>query len=149
MVAVLHLDTRVSRYSVARDLEGLFAADHIKVGEASSHAIKPLVEILSSGSENEQCATIGALITLLFENPSRALVVVDVETNAVDVLCRILSSNCSMGLKEDATELCCVLFGNSKIISKLAIARCVEPLGSGFSSCYRVQSNPPCCSPCS
>ena len=87
MVAVLRLGTRGSRYSAARALEGLFAADHIKVGEAARHAIKPLVEILSSGSENEQRAIIGALIRLLFENPSRALVVVDVETNAVDVLC--------------------------------------------------------------
>ena len=67
---------------------------------------------------------------MLFENPSRELVVLDVETNAVDVLCRILSSNCSMGLKEDAAELCCVLFGNSRIRSTLAAARCVEPLVS-------------------
>lgn len=130
LVAVLRLGTRGSRYSAARALEGLFAADHIKVGEAARHAIKPLVEILSSGSENEQRAAIGALIRLLFENPSRALVVVDVETNAVDVLCRILSSNCSMGLKEDAAELCCVLFGNSRIRSTLAAVRCVEPLVS-------------------
>ena len=81
------MGTRGSRYTAARALEGLFVADHIKVGEAARHAIKPLVEILSSGSENEQHATIGALIRLLFENISIALVVVDVETNAVDVLC--------------------------------------------------------------
>lgn len=130
LVAVLRLGTRGSRYSAARALEGLFAADHIKVGEAARHAVQPLVEILSSGSENEQRAAIGALIRLLFENPSRALAVVDVETNAVDVLCRILSSKCSMGLKEDAAELCCVLFGNSRIRSTLAAARCVEPLVS-------------------
>jgi hypothetical protein len=40
---------------------------------------QPLVEILSSGSENEQRAAIRALIRLLFGNPSRALAVVDVE----------------------------------------------------------------------
>ena len=67
MVAVLHLGTRGSRYSAARALEGIFAVDHIKVGEAARHAIKPLVEILSSGLENEQRAAIGALIKLLFE----------------------------------------------------------------------------------
>ena len=81
------MGTRGSRYSATRALEGLFAADHIKVGEATRHAIKPLVEIISSGSENEQRAAVGALIRFLFENPSRALVVVDVETNAVNVLC--------------------------------------------------------------
>ena len=86
MVVVLRLGTRGSRYSAARALEGLFAADHIKVGEAARHAIQPLVEILSSGSENEQRAAIGALIRLMFENPSRSLVVVEVETNAVELL---------------------------------------------------------------
>jgi len=79
LVAVLRLGTRGSRYSATIALEGLFTADHIKVGEAGRHAVQPLVEILSSGSENEQRATIGALIRLLFENPSRALAVVDVE----------------------------------------------------------------------
>eukprot|EP01018_Ginkgo_biloba_P037971 Gb_38411 [translate_table: standard] len=130
LIAVLRLGTRGSRYSAARALEGLFGADHIKVGEAARQAVQPLVEILSSGSENEQRAAIGALIRLLFENPSRALAVVDVETNAVDVLCRILSSNGSVELKEDAAELCCVLFGNTRIRSTLAAAKCVEPLVS-------------------
>jgi hypothetical protein len=73
------LGTRGSRYGATRALEGLFIADHIKVGEASRHAVQPLVEILSSRSENEQRAAIRALIRLLFENPSRALAVVDVE----------------------------------------------------------------------
>ncbi|KAH9295260.1 hypothetical protein KI387_038848, partial [Taxus chinensis] len=132
LVAVLRLGTRGSRYSAARALESLFAADNVRSGDASRQAVQPLVEILSSGSENEQRAAIGALIRLLFHNDnlSRVLAVVDIETNAVDVLCRILSSNCSMELKEDAAELCCVLFGNTRIRSTLAASRCVEPLVS-------------------
>ncbi|PIA48029.1 hypothetical protein AQUCO_01400549v1 [Aquilegia coerulea] len=43
---------------------------------------------------------------------------------------RILSSNCTMELKGDAAELCCVLFGNTRIRSTVAAARCVEPLVS-------------------
>ena len=35
-----------------------------------------------------------------------------------------------MGLNKDAAELCCVLFGNSRIRSTLAAAICVEPLVS-------------------
>ncbi|CAN6483212.1 unnamed protein product [Victoria cruziana] len=130
LVAVLHLGARASRYSAARALESLFTADHIRSGETSRQAVQPLVEILNTGSEKEQHAAIAALVRLLHESPSRALAVADVEMNAVDVLCRILSSNCSMELKGDAAELCCVLFGNTRIRSTLAAARCVEPMVS-------------------
>ncbi|KAG6397472.1 hypothetical protein SASPL_143639 [Salvia splendens] len=99
-------------------------------------AVQPLVEILSTGLEKEQHAAIAALIRLLNENPSKALAVADVEMNAVDVLCRILSSNYSMELKGDAAELCSVLFGNTRIRSALAAARCVEPLVSLLVSEY-------------
>eukprot|EP00252_Welwitschia_mirabilis_P004565 TRINITY_DN14883_c0_g3_i1.p1 TRINITY_DN14883_c0_g3~~TRINITY_DN14883_c0_g3_i1.p1 ORF type:complete len:1243 (+),score=309.08 TRINITY_DN14883_c0_g3_i1:403-3729(+) len=130
LVAVLRLGTRVSRYNASRALEGLFAADNNCVGESAKQAVQPLVELLKSGSENEQQAAIGALTRLLFENPSRALAVIDVETNAVDVLCQILSSDSSVELKEDAAGLCCVLFGNTRIRTTAAAARCVEPLVS-------------------
>ncbi|XP_031498244.1 protein CELLULOSE SYNTHASE INTERACTIVE 1 [Nymphaea colorata] len=130
LVAVLHLGARASRYSAARALESLFTADHIRNGETARQAVQPLVEILNTGSEKEQHAAIAALVRLLHESPSRALAVADVEMNAVDVLCRILSSNCSMELKGDAAELCCVLFGNTRIRSTLAAARCVEPMVS-------------------
>ncbi|KAL1568023.1 Interactor with COP9 signalosome (CSN) complex, variant 2 [Salvia divinorum] len=130
LVAVLRLGGRAARYSAAKALENLFAADHVKNAESSRQAVQPLVEILSTGSEKEQHAAIGALVRLLSENPSRALVVADVEINAVDVLCRILSSNYSMELKGDAAELCSVLFCNTRIKSTEAAARCVEPLVS-------------------
>ncbi|CAI9109355.1 OLC1v1009162C1 [Oldenlandia corymbosa var. corymbosa] len=130
LVAVLRLGGRAARYSAAKALENLFTADHIRNAESTRQAVQPLVEVLNTGLEKEQHAAIAALVRLLSENPSRALAVADVEMNAVDVLCRILSSNCSMELKGDAAELCCVLFGNTRIRSTMAAARCVEPLVS-------------------
>ncbi|CAK9166931.1 unnamed protein product [Ilex paraguariensis] len=130
LVAVLRLGGRGARYSAAKALESLFSADHIRNAESARQAVQPLVEILNTGLEKEQHAAIAALIRLLSENPSRVLTVVDVEMNAVDVLCRILSSNCSMELKGDAAELCRVFFGNTRIRSTMAAARCVEPLVS-------------------
>ncbi|CAH9146562.1 unnamed protein product [Cuscuta epithymum] len=130
LIAVLRLGGRAARYSAAKALENLFSADHIRNSESVRHSVKPLVEILSSGLEKEQHAAIAALVRLLSENPSRALAVADVEMNAVDVLCRILSSNCSMELKGDAAELCSVLFTSTRIRSTIAAARCVEPLVS-------------------
>ncbi|AQL01006.1 binding [Zea mays] len=128
LVAVLRLGGRNSRYSAAKALESLFFADHVRNSESARQAIQPLVEILSTGMEREQHAAISALVRLLSDNPSRALAVADVEMNAVDVLCRILSSDCSVELKGDAAELCCVLFNNTRIRSTMAAARCVEPL---------------------
>lgn len=130
LVAVLRLGGRGARYSAARALESLFTADHVRNADTARQAVQPLVEILNTGLEKEQHAAIAALVRLLSDNPSRALAVADVEMNAVDVLCRILSSNCSMDLKGDAAELCGVLFGNTRIRSSMAAARCVEPLVS-------------------
>ncbi|KAL2332790.1 hypothetical protein Fmac_014003 [Flemingia macrophylla] len=130
LVAVLRLGGRAARFRAAKALESLFSADHIRNAETARQAVQPLVEILNTGLEREQHAAIAALVRLLSENPSRALAVADVEMNAVDVLCRILSSDCSMDLKGDAAELCSVLFGNTRIRSTMAAARCVEPLVS-------------------
>ncbi|KAI5384392.1 Interactor with COP9 signalosome (CSN) complex [Lathyrus oleraceus] len=128
LIAVLRLGGRAARFSAAKALESLFSADHIRNAEIARQAIQPLVEILNTGSEREQHAAIAALVGLLSENPSRALAAADVEMNAVDVLYRILSSNCSIDLIGDAAELCCALFGNTRIRSTTAATRCVEPL---------------------
>ncbi|KAF6149220.1 hypothetical protein GIB67_026076 [Kingdonia uniflora] len=130
LVAVLRLGGRGARYSAAKALDSLFYSDHIRNAETSRQAIQPLVEILNTGFEKEQHAAIGALVRLLWDSPLRSLVVADVEMNAVDVLCRILSSNCSADLKGDAAELCSVVFGNTRIRSTMAAARCIEPLVS-------------------
>ncbi|KAL8159614.1 hypothetical protein V2J09_001151 [Rumex salicifolius] len=130
LVAVLRLGGRGARYSAAKALENLFSSDLIRNAESSRQAVQPLVEVLNTGLEREQHAAIAALVRLLSDNPSRALAVADVEMNAVDVLCKILSSDCSMELKGAAAELCVVLFGNTRIRSTMAAARCVEPLVS-------------------
>ncbi|GKV25322.1 hypothetical protein SLEP1_g34777 [Rubroshorea leprosula] len=130
LVAVLRLGGRGARYSAARALESIFSADHVRNADTARQAVQPLVEILNTGSEREQHAAIAALVRLLSDNPSRAPTVADVEMNAVDVVCRILSSNCSMDLKGDAAELCGVLFGNSRIRSTVTAAHCIEPLVS-------------------
>ncbi|KAI4310687.1 hypothetical protein MLD38_035645 [Melastoma candidum] len=136
LVAVLRLGGRGARYSAAKALESLFSADHIRNADTARQSIQPLVEVLSTGMEKEQHAAIAALVKLLSENPSRALAVADVEMSAVDVLCRILSSNSTMELKGDAAELCGVLFTNTRIRTTMAAARCVEPLVSLLVSEY-------------
>lgn len=130
LVAVLRLGGRGARFSAAKALESLFSADHVRNADTARQAVQPLVEVLNTGLEREQHAAIAALIRLLSENPSRAQALADVEMNAVDVLCKILSSNSSMELKGDAAELCSVLFANTRIRSTVAAARCVEPLVS-------------------
>ncbi|CAO2827820.1 unnamed protein product [Amaranthus hypochondriacus] len=130
LIVVLRLGGRGARYSAAKALKSLFSADHVRNAETARQAVQPLVEVLNTGSEREQHAAIAALVRLLSENPSRALGVADVEMSAVDVLCKILLSNCSMELKGDAAELCSVLFSNTRIRSTVAAARCVEPLVS-------------------
>ncbi|CAO2830693.1 unnamed protein product [Amaranthus hypochondriacus] len=130
LIAVLRLGGRRARYSAAKALESLFSADYVRNAETARQAVQPLVEILNTGSEREQHAAIAALVRLLSENPSRAFGVADVEMTAVDVLYKIISSNCSMELKGDAAELCSVLFANTRIRSTVAAARCVEPLVS-------------------
>ncbi|CAO2827798.1 unnamed protein product [Amaranthus hypochondriacus] len=130
LIAVFRLGGRGARYSAAKALESLFSADHVRNAETARQAMQPLVEVFNTGSEREQHAAIAALVRLLSENPWRALGVTDVEMSAVDVLCKILASNCSMELKGDAAELCSVLFSNTRIRSTVAAARCVEPLVS-------------------
>ncbi|KAL2624510.1 hypothetical protein R1flu_008755 [Riccia fluitans] len=129
LVAVLRMGTRGARYSAARALAGLFAADNIKVGDAAGQAIPPLVEMLSSGSEKEQRAAIGALTKLSADNPPKALAIADAEANAIEGLCRVLlSANSSLELKEDTAELCRILFGNSRVRSSPAATCCIQPL---------------------
>ncbi|ONK75510.1 uncharacterized protein A4U43_C03F17650 [Asparagus officinalis] len=128
LVAVLRLGGRNSRYRAAKALESSFSSDHIKNSEPARQAVRPLVEMLSTGYEREQHAAMSALVRILRDNPSKALSIGDIEINAVGVLCRILSSNCSVELKGDAAELCSVLFVNTRIRSTVAAAHCVEPL---------------------
>ncbi|KAI5082947.1 hypothetical protein GOP47_0002690 [Adiantum capillus-veneris] len=128
LVAVLRLGTRGSRYNAARALQGLFTAENIRSGEAGRQAIPPLVEMLNSGSEKEQRAAIGALISLSAENPPKALAIADAGANAVEGLCRVLCSESSLELKEDAADLCRVLFGNSRVRTMPGASNCIQSL---------------------
>ena len=128
LVAVLRFGTRGSRLSAARALQGLFAAEHIKVGYAAAQAVSPLVEMLSSGVEKEQRAAIGALMKLSADNPPKVLAIADSEANAVEGLCRVLLSDCSLELKEETANLCRTLFNNPRVRSTPAATCCISPL---------------------
>eukprot|EP01018_Ginkgo_biloba_P036558 Gb_34681 [translate_table: standard] len=67
------LGSRGASYSAVRALQGLLEDENIKYYDATKQTIQPLVEMLSTGSEKEQQATIGALIKLSLENPFKAL----------------------------------------------------------------------------
>lgn len=128
LIAVVQLGSRGARYNATRALEGLFDIEKIKCSDASKKAIKPLVEILGSGSEKEQKAAINALIKLSFENPSKAIAIADAEGDLVECLHRILVTSCSLQLKESAAQLCCVLFRNPRVRMTSAASNCIKPL---------------------
>ncbi|XP_024360310.1 protein CELLULOSE SYNTHASE INTERACTIVE 1 isoform X2 [Physcomitrium patens] len=128
LVAVLRFGSRGSRLSAARALQELFAAEHIRVGHAAGQAIAPLVEMLSSGVEKEQRVAISALITLSEDNPSKVLAIADSEANAVEGVCRVLLSDCSLELKEDAANLCRTLVNNPRVRSTPEATCCISPL---------------------
>lgn len=128
LVAVLRFGTRGSRLSAARALQGLFAAEHIRAGYAAGQSIVPLVEMLSSGVEKEQRVAIGALITLSEDNPSKVVAIADSEANAVEGVCRVLLSDCSLELKEDTANLCRTLFNNPRVRATAEATCCISPL---------------------
>ncbi|GLJ09423.1 hypothetical protein SUGI_0109450 [Cryptomeria japonica] len=128
LVAVLRLGSRGARYNATRALEEILDAKKIKSSDTSKKAVKPLVEILITGSEKEQEAAINALIKLSFENPARALAIADDENNPVECLRKILSTSCSLRLKESAAQLFCVLFRNSTVETTSVASNCIESL---------------------
>ncbi|KAI7750216.1 hypothetical protein M8C21_026313 [Ambrosia artemisiifolia] len=138
LIAVLRMGGRGARYSAAKALENVFCADHIRNADSARQAVQPLVEVLNTGLEKERHAAIAALVRLLSDNPSGALAVADVEMNAVDVLCRILSSDCSMDLKVAAhgaiIPLVGLLYGRNYMLHE-ACSRALVKLGKDRPSC--------------
>lgn len=128
LIAVLQVGSRGARYNAARALQGLFESENMKNADMARQAIKPLVEMLSVGSEKEQQAAIGALIKLSYQSPSKALAIADAEVNPIESLYRILTSPCSLELKEDAALLCSILFANSRVRATSAASSCIQPL---------------------
>lgn len=128
LIAVLHLGSRNARLSAARALIELFDSHYIRDFESSTQAIQPLVAMLDAHSECEQGAALSALIKLTSDSNTKASMLAEVEGNPVHSLCRILSSAASLKLKCDAAELCCVVFGNSRVREMQIASECLEPL---------------------
>lgn len=128
LIAVLRLGSRSSRLSAARALHELFEAESIRDSELAKQAVQPLVDMLEAASETEQCAALIGLIKLTSENPSKAVLMTDVEGNPLESLYKILSSNSSLELKTNAAQLCFVLFGNPKLREMPIASECIVPL---------------------
>uniref|UniRef100_A0A453HIS7 C2 domain-containing protein n=5 Tax=Aegilops tauschii subsp. strangulata TaxID=200361 RepID=A0A453HIS7_AEGTS len=145
LVAVLRLGSRNSRLSAARTLQNLFDSESIRDTEVARQAIQPLLDMLESGNEIEQQATLGALIKLSAGNISKASAMFDVEGNTLESLYKILSFSSSLELKKDAAQLCYVLFENSDIRASPIATECLRPLISLMSSGSSLVVEPAVC----
>ncbi|KAG8089357.1 hypothetical protein GUJ93_ZPchr0011g27393 [Zizania palustris] len=134
LVAVLRLGSRNSRLSAARTLQNLFDSENIRDTEIAWQAIQPLLDMLESGTEIEQQASLGALIKLSSGNISKASTMFDVEGNTLESLYKILSFSLSMELKNDAAQLCYILFENSTMRTSPIASECLQPLISLMTS---------------
>jgi len=130
LIAVLRLGSRNARLSAARALCELFNAENIRDFEAVNQAIQPLVDMLDSTSDAEQEVALLALLRLIAGDASKGSFLTDVEGNPLESLCKILSSNASLELKQKAAELCFILFSIPKIRSKPIAAECIQPIVS-------------------
>ncbi|KAF0894571.1 hypothetical protein E2562_001872 [Oryza meyeriana var. granulata] len=128
LVAVLRLGSRNSRLSAARTLQSLFDSENIRDTEVAWQAIQPLLDMLESGTETEQQAALGALIKLSSGNISKASAMFDVEGTTLESLYKILSFSLSLELKNDAAQLCYILFENSTIRASPIASECLQPL---------------------
>ncbi|XP_044980603.1 protein CELLULOSE SYNTHASE INTERACTIVE 3 [Hordeum vulgare subsp. vulgare] len=145
LVAVLRLGSRNSRLSAARTLHNLFDSESIRDTEVVRQAIQPLLDMLESGTEIEQQATLGALIKLSAGNISKASAMFDVEGNTLESLYKILSFSSSLELKKDAAQLCYVLFENNDIRASPIATECLRPLISLMSSGSSLVVEPAVC----
>ncbi|KAE8802747.1 U-box domain-containing protein 11 [Hordeum vulgare] len=105
-----------------------FGLESIRDTEVVRQAIQPLLDMLESGTEIEQQATLGALIKLSAGNISKASAMFDVEGNTLESLYKFLSFSSSLELKKDAAQLCYVLFENSDIRASPIATECLRPL---------------------
>lgn len=145
LVAVLRLGSRNSRLSAARTLQYLFDSESIRDTEVARQAVQPLLDMLESGTEIEQQATLGALIKLSAGIISKASAMFDVEGNTLESLYKILSFSSSLELKKDAAQLCYFLFENSVIRASPIATECLQPLISLMSSGSSLVVEPAVC----
>ncbi|GJU71859.1 protein cellulose synthase interactive 3 [Tanacetum coccineum] len=128
LIAVLRMGSRISRLSAVRALHQLFDAEDIRESVTAVHALQPLIDMLNTTSETEQEAALLALNKLISTDTEKAAMVLDVKGNPLEILCKILSSESSIGLKSHAAQFCSVLFGNSRIRAMPIASKCIEPL---------------------
>ncbi|PWA49897.1 U-box domain-containing protein 13 [Artemisia annua] len=128
LIAVLRMRSRISILSAVRALHQLFDAEDIRESESAVHALQPLIDMLNTASETEQEAALLALNKLISTDSEKAAMVLDVKGNPLEILCKILSSESSLGLKSHAAQFCSVLFGNSRIRALPIASKCIEPL---------------------
>lgn len=145
LVAVLRLGSRNSRLSAARALQYLFDSENIRDTEVARQAIQPLLDMLESGTEIEQQATLGALIKLSAGNASKASAMFDIEGNTLESLYKILSFSSSLDLKKDAAQLCYILFENSVVRASPIATECLQPLISLMASGSSLVVEPSVC----
>ncbi|KAJ8450303.1 hypothetical protein Cgig2_004760 [Carnegiea gigantea] len=130
LIAVLRLGSRNARLSAARALCELFNAENIRDFESVNQAIQPLVDMLDATSDAEQEVALLALLRLVAGDTSKGSLLTDVEGNPLESLCKILSSNASLELKQKAAELCFILFSIPKTRSMPIATECIQPIVS-------------------
>ncbi|CAD6254454.1 unnamed protein product [Miscanthus lutarioriparius] len=145
LVAVLRLGSRSSRLSAVRTLQKLFDAENIRDTEVARQAIQPLLDMLGSGTEIEQQATLGALIKLSAGTISKDSSMFDVVGNTIENLYKILSFSSSLELKKDAAQLCYILFENSTVRASPIATECLQPLISLMTSGSSLAIEPAVC----
>ncbi|KAK1288614.1 hypothetical protein QJS10_CPB19g00147 [Acorus calamus] len=134
LIAVLRMGSRNARFSAARALQELFNSEHIREMELARQAIKPLVDMLDVGSEEEQHAALVALIMLTSGSSSKASLMSDVDGHPLESLYKILSSTSSWELKKNAAQLCYLMFGSSMVRAAPFAGECIAPLISLMTS---------------
>lgn len=128
LLAVLRFGSRNSRLVAARALKELFQSESLRDTEIARQAIQPLVDMLNAGNERDQQASLSALIKLTTGNLSKASALTEVEGDPLDSLCKILSFSSSLELKNDAAQLCCILFQNPFVRDRPISLECIRPL---------------------
>ncbi|XP_019056447.1 PREDICTED: uncharacterized protein LOC104800208 isoform X2 [Tarenaya hassleriana] len=129
LIAVLHMGSRSARYSAAGALNELFDAEIIRNSELSWQAVQPLMDMLSTVSENEQEAALSALIKLTSEKTWNTSLLTDLEGNLLENMNKILcSASASEALKINAARLCSVVFSNKSNRTSPFASECVIPL---------------------
>ncbi|KAM7259539.1 hypothetical protein ACFE04_015280 [Oxalis oulophora] len=130
LIAVMRLGSRKARLSAAKAIIQLFDAENIRNSESAKQAVQPLADMLSTASENEQEASLVALIKLSEGDISNSSLFTDLEGDVLESLLRILSSSTSSSseLMRYAAEFCFILFSNTNFQENPLASEYIQPL---------------------